>query len=190
MQAPNITGLIRAWEAGSPEALNRLVEAAYPELRRIAHRYCYGGSRSATMQCTAVVNEAYLRLADSSCRNWKDRAHFFGFASQVIRHILVDYARERGAKKRGAGAAHVALADADAVSDPFNVDILELDDALEALAALDPPQARIVELRYFTGLSIPETAEVVGASESKVKREWIVAKSWIRRRLLKRGMHR
>jgi len=186
MQPPNITGLIRAWEAGSPDALNRLVEATYPELRRIAHRYCNGNGRPATMQCTAVVNEAYLRLADSPCRSWKDRAHFFGFAAQVMRGILVDYARARAAEKRGGGMTQVTLADADAVSDPFNVDILALDDALEGLAAFDPFQARIVELRYFTGLSIPETAEVTGVSESTVKREWIVAKTWIRRRLLSR----
>jgi len=180
---PNITGLIREWEAGKPDALNRLVEAAYPELRRIAHRYCNGG-RCPTLPCTAVVHEAYLRLAQARPKNWKDRAHFFGFAAHLMRGILVDYARARRTVKRGGGVPPLALSDADRIAEPIEIDVLELDTVLKELARFDPFQERIVELRYFSGLSIPETAEVTGVSESTVKREWIVAKTWIRRRLL------
>ncbi len=182
--APDITRLIRLWEAGQPDGLNRLVEAVYPDLRRIAHRYCEGERRSHTLECTAVVHEAFLRLAQGRRRSWKDRAHFFGFAAHLMRNILVDYARARRTEKRGGGAPALTLAQGDGAARPPDIDILELDSALEDLARLDAFQARIIELRYFAGLSIPETAEVTGVSESTVKREWIIAKTWIRRRLL------
>lgn len=184
-EAPsNITALLHELEAGHPAALNRLVEVAYPELRRIAHRHCGRERRSSTLQCTAVVHEAWLRLAQSEHSTWKDRAHFFAFSSRLMRSILIDYARARNSAKRGGGIPALTLIDTDAVASPPDVDILELNAALEDLEKLDPMQGRIVELRYFSGLSIPETAEATGVSESTVKREWIVAKTWIRRRLV------
>lgn len=186
----SITGLIRSWEAGQPDGLNRLIEATYPELRRMAYRYCDDAHRSPTLQCTAVVHEAYLRLARVRRGNWKDRAHFFGFAARIMRSILVDYARAQRTEKRGGGAPALTLEDTDSSQPAPDIDILDLNAALEELAALDPLQSQIVELRYFTGLSIPETAEVTGVSESTVKREWIVAKTWIRRKLLERKPER
>lgn len=180
----DITTLLSQVGAGQPEALDRLVEVAYPELRRIAHRHCGQGTRSATLQCTAIVHEAWIRLAQSQKTTWKDRAHFFAFASRLMRSILIDYARARNSLKRNAGTPTLALIDTDAVAPPPDIDVLALNDALKELEILDPMQGRIVELRYFSGLSIPETAEATGVSESTVKREWIVAKTWIRRRLL------
>jgi RNA polymerase sigma-70 factor (ECF subfamily) len=180
----DITTLLSQVGAGQPEALDRLVEVAYPELRRIAHRHCDRRAQSATLQCTAIVHEAWIRLAQSQKTTWKDRAHFFAFASRLMRSILIDYARARNSLKRNAGAPTLALIDTDAVAPPPDIDVLALNDALKELEVLDPMQGRIVELRYFSGLSIPETAEATGVSESTVKREWIVAKTWIRRRLL------
>jgi len=181
----NITALLREWEAGRPEALSRLTEAAYPELRHIAHRYYERERRSHTLQTTAVVHEAWLRLAQVRQRNWKDRTHFFAFAAFLMRRILVDYARSRRARKRRGTGPLLAVADGGAAPAP-DVDILELNDALEELEKMDPLQGRIVELRYFSGLTVPETAEVTAVSESTVKREWTMAKTWIRRRLLDR----
>lgn len=181
----NITALLHDLEAGQHAALNRLVEVAYPELRRIAHRECGRERQSSTLQCTAVVHEAWLRLAHAQHTTWKDRAHFFAFASRLMRSILIDYARARNSVKRGGGTPALTLVDTDAVTPPQDVEILELDAALDELEKLDSLQARIVELRYFSGLSIPETAEAVGVSESTVKREWVIAKTWLRRRLLR-----
>lgn len=180
----NITALLHQLEAGQHAALNRLVEVAYPELRRIARRECGRERQSSTLQCTAVVHEAWLRLAQAQHTSWKDRAHFFAFASRLMRSILIDYARARNSAKRGGGTPALTLIDTDAVTPPQDVEILELDAALEELEKLDSLQARIVELRYFSGLSIPEAAEAVGVSESTVKREWVIAKTWLRRRLL------
>jgi RNA polymerase sigma factor (TIGR02999 family) len=179
----SLTVLLREWETGKPAAFDRLVELAYPELRRIAKRQCGRERLSSTLQCTAVVHEAWLRLANSQQPNYKDRTHFFAFASRLMRTILIDHARARKRQKRGGGVAGFILVDSDAVSAQPDVEILELNAALEELEVLDPLQCRIVELRYFTGLSIAETADAVGVSESTVKREWIIAKTWIRRRL-------
>ena len=182
--ATDITTLLNQVGAGQPEAFDRLVEVAYPELRRIAHRHCGSRRESATLQCTAIVHEAWIRLARSQKTTWKDRAHFFAFASRLMRSILIDYARASNSLKRSAGTPTLALIDTDAVAPPPDIDVLALNDALKELEILDPTQGRIVELRYFSGLTIPETAEATGVSESTVKREWIVAKTWIRRRLL------
>jgi RNA polymerase sigma factor (TIGR02999 family) len=179
----SVTALLRAWESGQPTAFDKLVELAYPELRRIAKRQCGREGISSTLQCTAVVHEAWLRLAQTPQPDYKDRTHFFAFASRLMRTILIDHARAKKSQKRGGGIASFTLIDSDAVTSPPEVEILDLNAALEELEILDPMQGRIVELRYFTGLSIPETAEAVGVSESTVKREWIVAKTWIRRRL-------
>jgi RNA polymerase sigma factor (TIGR02999 family) len=182
--SPDITRLIHEWDAGHPDGLNRLVEAAYPELHRIAHRYCERERTGHTLQCTAVVHEAYLRLVQAPRRNWKDRAHFFAFAARLMRGILVDYARAKQTEKRGSGIPALTLVEAEDAAHAPDVGILDLNSALEELERFDPLLGRIIELRYFTGLSIPETAEVTGVSESTVKREWIVAKTWIRRKLL------
>lgn len=179
----DITALLREWKNGDAAAVERLADLAYPELRRIAKRHCSHESSSSTMQCTAVVHEAWLRLANAQDARWTDRTHFFAFASRLMRAILIDYARARKSIKRGGGVLPFSLRDSDALSQPLQVEILELNAALEDLERLDPTQGRIVELRYFTGLSIAETAEALGVSESTVKREWTVAKTWIRRRL-------
>ena len=182
-----ITGLLRDWQAGRPAALNELFEAVYPELHRIARRYSGRERISSTLQCTAVVHEAWLRLAQSQQVSLKDRTHFFAFSARLMRAILIDYARARKSKKRGGGAASFTLRDSDAVVPATDVELLDLNDALEELEKLDPVQGQIVEMRYFSGLSIPETAEALDVSESTVKREWIVAKTWIRRRLMEGG---
>jgi RNA polymerase sigma factor (TIGR02999 family) len=182
--SPDITVLMRAWRDGDSGALDRLMEMTYPELHRIAMR-CVSRERPGhTLQCTALLHEAYLRLVDSPGKNWNDRAHFFGFASRLMRGILVDYARARQTRKRGAGQVNLTLIDTDAAALPPDVDVLDLNTALGELEGIDPFQARIVELRYFGGLSIEETAELESISASTVKREWIMAKTWIRRRLL------
>lgn len=185
-----ITALLRDWQAGRPAALNELFEAVYPELHRIARRYSGRERISSTLQCTAVVHEAWLRLAHSQQVNLKDRTHFFAFSARLMRTILIDYARARKSKKRGGGEANFSLMDSDAAVSPSDVEMLDLDAALEELEKIDPLQGKIVEMRYFSGLSIPETAEALGVSESTVKREWIVAKTWIRRRLTKGGQER
>jgi RNA polymerase sigma factor (TIGR02999 family) len=184
VSAMDITVLLREWKSGNPAVAERLADLAYPELHRIALRHCRGESHSSTMQCTAVVHEAWLRLAQQPDSHWNDRTHFFAFASRLMRTILIDHARARDSLKRGGGAMKFSLADSDAISHPPQVEILELNAALEELEKLDSMQGRIIELRYFSGLSIPETAEALGVSESTVKREWTVAKTWIRRRLV------
>jgi RNA polymerase sigma factor (TIGR02999 family) len=187
MSSMNITALLRDWKSGDASAAERLASLAYPELRRIAMYHCRRENQSSTMQCTAVVHEAWLRLARQQDARWTDRTHFFAFVSRLMRSILIDYARAKKSIKRGGGAMQFSLADSDAISNPPEVEILELNAALEELEQLDPTQGRIVELRYFSGLSIPETAEALGISESTVKREWTVAKTWIRRRLVGGG---
>jgi len=179
-----ITTLLRDWQAGRPAALNELFEAVYPELHRIARRYSGRERISSTLQCTAVIHEAWLRLAQSQQVSLKDRTHFFALSARLMRTILIDYARASKSKKRGGGETIFSLMDSDASVYPADVEILDLNSALEELEKLDPVQGQIVEMRYFSGLSIPETAEALGVSESTVKREWVVAKTWIRRRLV------
>ena len=179
-----ITQLLQAWSAGEAEALDRLIEVTYPQLHQIAVNYFRHERASHTLQSTALVNEAYLRLMRAPDRDWKSRAHFFGFAARLMRGILVDHARARQTGKRGGQNPTLSFVDSDHASAGAEVDILDLHQALEELEILDAFQSRVVELRYFAGLSIPETAEVTGVSESTVKREWLVAKTWIRRRLL------
>lgn len=185
----NFTALLRDWKSGDASASEQLANLAYPELRRIAMYHCRRENRSSTMQCTAVVNEAWMRLAQAENASWTDRAHFFAFVSRMMRSILIDYARAKKSAKRGGGAVPFSLSDSDAISNPPDVEVLELNAALEELERLDPMQGRIVELRYFSGLTIPETAEALGISESTVNREWKVAKTWIRRRLVEGGGH-
>ena len=180
----DITRLLHAWSRGDQAALARLVEAVYPELRRIAARQFSGERREHTLQPTAIINEAYVRLAQQQPgKEWQDRTHFFAVAARVVRAVLVDHARARQAVKRGSGEARVewTLVQASVAQAP--VDVLDLDAALQALEAMDPEQVRIVELRYFAGLSIDETAEAIGTSPSSVKRGWLAAKTYIRRHL-------
>ena len=179
-----ITRLLQDWSGGSAAALSRLVELVYPELRRIAARHLSRERPDHTLQPTALVNEAYLRLAQQHPgKTWEDRTHFFAVAAHVVRAVLVDHARARNAVKRGSGAVGVALTEGSAAVAAAPVDLLDLDAALRSLEALDAQHARIVELRYFAGLSIDETAQALGISPMTVKRGWLAAKTYIRRHL-------
>jgi RNA polymerase sigma-70 factor, ECF subfamily len=180
-----ITDLLIAWSDGRREALDRLAPIVYEDLRHLAAGYMKREPAGHALQPTALVHEAYLRLIDQRQVQWRNRAHFFGVAAQMMRRILVDYSRRRRAEKRGGDWEQVTMTvDAIAAEGP-NVDVLALHDALDRLAALDARQARIVELRYFGGLTIDEAAEVVGASHATVERDWTVAKAWLRADLSK-----
>ena len=191
-ESVGITGLLVAWGAGDSTALDTLLPIVYAELRRQAARALRHEAVGHTLQPTALVHEAYLRLVDQRHAQWESRTQFFAVAAQIMRRILVDHARTRGRVKRGGGAAVVTLADVDAAveaeggpasAEVEGVDLLDLDDALTRFAALDPPKARLVELRYFAGLSIPEAAAALGVSPATVGREWTVARAWLRREL-------
>jgi RNA polymerase sigma factor (TIGR02999 family) len=181
----DVTQLLLAWGAGDRSAGDRLLPAVYAELRRQAARAMRREPTEHTLQATALVHEAYLRLVDQRRVVWQNRAHFFGVAAQLMRRILVDHARARHAAKRGGAAQQLTLHDADAaaVSGEERVDVLALHEALERLAALDAVQARLVELRYFGGLNIEETAQALDVSPATVKREWAIARAWLRREL-------
>jgi RNA polymerase sigma factor (TIGR02999 family) len=177
-----VTELLLAWGGGDAAALDALLPAVYDELRRQAGRALRRETPGHVLQPTALVHEAYLRLVDQRRARWENRAQFFGVAAELMRRILVDHARSRQAAKRGGGAQQVTLADDAATAEPA-FDVLALDDALTRLAALDPRQARVVALRYFGGLDIDETAVALGVSPATVKREWVVARAWLRRAL-------
>jgi RNA polymerase sigma factor (TIGR02999 family) len=180
----DITRLLHDWSGGDATALPRLVEIVYPELRRIAAARLRGERDGHTLQPTALVHEAYMRLAQQRPgKQWQDRTHFFAVAAHVVRAVLVDHARARRAIKRGAGEIAIDLEIANESLAAAPVDLLDLDAALQSLEALDKEQGRIVELRYFAGLSIDETAEALGTSASTVKRGWLAAKTYIRRHL-------
>ena len=180
----DITRLLHEWSGGDATALPRLVEIVYPELRRIAARRLRSERDGHTLQPTALVHEAYLRLAQHQPgKEWQDRAHFFAVAAHVVRAVLVDHARARRAIKRGAGEVPIDLTIAGESAAAAPIDLLDLDAALQSLEALDREQGRIVELRYFAGLSIDETAHALGTSASTVKRGWLAAKTFIRRYL-------
>jgi RNA polymerase sigma factor (TIGR02999 family) len=184
--APDVTGLLLAWRAGDAGAGERLLPAIYDELHRQAARAMRREGDAHTLQPTAVVHEAYLRLVDQQRVQWRNRAHFFGVAAQMMRRVLVDHARARLADKRGGALQRVTLGHVGASAGPSDgaeLDVLALHDALERLAALDPDQARLVEMRYFGGLGIEDTAEAMGVSPATVKREWAVARAWLRREL-------
>ena len=184
--SPDITQLLLGWSVGDQVAGDALMAAVYAELHRQASRAMGREAAEHTLQATALVSEAYLRLIDQRRVEWKNRAHFFGIAAQLMRRILVDHARTRLAAKRGGGAAQITLGDVDAPADAPNesgIDVLTLHEALEKLAALDPTQGRIVELRYFGGVTIEDTAEAMGLSPATIKREWAVARAWLRREL-------
>lgn len=186
-QPADVTQLLLAWGEGDRAAEDDLLPAVYAELHRQAARAMRREHAGHTLQATALVHEAYLRLIDQRRVQWRNRAQFFGIAAQLMRRILVDHARQRLAAKRGGGAAQVTLGSADgdagAPAGADALDVLALHDALERLAALDHDQARLVELRYFGGMSIDETAEALGVSPATVKREWATARAWLRREL-------
>ena len=178
-----VTGLLKAWSGGDPAALERLAGHVYDELRHIARRYMRNERAGNTLQATALVNEVYLRLADVKNIDWQQRAQFFAIAAQMMRRILVDAARARGTHKRGGGAIKVNVDEAPVLSPERDSSLVALDEALEAFSKLAPRQARVVELRYFGGLSEEETAEVLKISTRTVRRDWDFAKSWLMREL-------
>ena len=180
---PNITQLLVAWNQGDQDALAQLTPLVYKELHRLAHGYLAGERRGHVLQTTALVNEAFVRLIDWQAVEWQNRAHFFGVAATLMRHILVQFAREQKAAKRGGQAIQVSLSKAVAVSTRHNPDLVELDDALIRLEKLDRRQARIVELRFFGGLSLEEAAEVTQVSVSTVRRDWRMAQAWLHQQL-------
>lgn len=179
----NVTQLLIDWRGGNNDALNQLMPLVYDELRGLAKRYMRRESASHTLQTNALVNEAYLRLVNQQNVDWQNRAHFFAIAAQVMRHLLVDHARSKQYAKRGGGAVQVTLDEGLAASDENSVELLALHQALERLEAIDDRKSKIVELRYFGGLSTEETAEVLGVSEITIKREWAKAKAWLFREL-------
>jgi RNA polymerase sigma factor (TIGR02999 family) len=170
--------LLADWANRDPSARDELVPIVYEELRRLAHHYMRGEREGHTLQTTALVNEVYLRLAGIDGLQWRDRAHFFAMAATLMRRVLVDHARQRGRDKRGGGVSVVPL-DETAVSPQPEVDVVALDEALQRLDAVDPQQCRVVELRFFAGLSVEETAEALGISAATVKRDWATARLWL-----------
>lgn len=179
---PNVTVLLQAWSNGDREALDKLTPVVYQELRRLARHYMRGERSGHTLQTTALVNEAYLRLVDLKRMSWQDRAHFFAVSAQLMRRILVDHARRHNLK-RGAGIQHVPLEDTAIVGGEHESDFVTLDLALRELAAVDERKAQVVELRFFGGLSVEETAEVLKVSPITVMRDWSTARAWLYREL-------
>ena len=178
----HVSQLLAEWAGGDPSARARLVPVVYGELRRLAHFYMRGERAGHTLQTTALVNELYVRLSGINALQWRDRAHFFAMAATLMRRVLVDYARQRGREKRG-GSVSVTSLNENVIAAAPAVDILALDEALERLAAIDPQQCRVVELRFFAGLSVEETAEALSISPATVKRDWATAKLWLYREL-------
>ena len=185
--SPQITQLLLAWSSGDREALDRLMPLVYKELRRLAKGYMRRQNPGHTLQTTALVNEAYLRLIDSSRVNWQDRTHFFAISAQLMRRILVDFARARNSLKRGGAVQEVSLEEALAVPLEQKTDLVALDEALKILANLNQRQSQIVELRYFGGLSEEEIASALDISVRTVRRDWSVARAWLFRRLKAEG---
>ena len=179
-EAKGVTELLVAWSEGRRDALDRLVPLLYEDLRRLAAGYMRHESPGHSLQPTALVHEAYVRLIDQRQVHWRNRAHFFGVAAGIMRRILVDHARCRRADKRGGAWDRVTLVEDQVADRTREIDVLALHESLERLAAFDPRHERIVELRYFGGLTIEEVAEVVGISEATVVRDWTIAKAWLR----------
>jgi RNA polymerase sigma factor (TIGR02999 family) len=181
--SPEITELLVAWNAGDEQALDRLMPLVHDELHRLARRHMASQQAGHPLQTTALVNEAYLRLVDSSRVRWQNRAHFFAVSAQLMRRILVDFARARQRIKRGGDAVQVTFDEALTISQEPNAALIALDDALRALAAVDERKSKVVELRFFGGLSVEETAEVLKVSSVTVMRDWAMAKAWLLREL-------
>jgi RNA polymerase sigma-70 factor, ECF subfamily len=181
--AQEVTQLLQAWSEGDEHALERLMPLVYKELHRLARHYMFRESPGHTLQTSALVNEAYLRLVDAKNVNFKNRAHFFGVSAQLMRQILVDFARSRRSQKRGGDAQVISLEGALMVSPAPRSDLVALDDALKTLASIDPRRSRVVELRFFGGLSVEESAEVLRVSPETVMHDWKLAKAWLLRDL-------
>jgi len=185
-----VTRLLRAWSEGDGAAMDKLAPKVYDELRRMARKYMQNERRDNTLQATALVNEVYLRLVDVDQVNWNDRAHFFAVSAQMMRRILVDRARARGSAKRGGDAPRVDLdAAPEIAATGRDRDIVAVDEALDELAKLDPRKAKVIELRYFAGLSVDETAAVLKISPQSVMRDWKLAKAWLMRELSRGAAH-
>lgn len=174
-----ITELLFKWSGGDKAALDQLIPLVYPELRRLARKYMRREAAVHTLQTSALINEAYLRLVNQKGVEWQDRAHFFAVAAQVMRHILIDHARSHRYEKRGAGAQHLPFDDVNIVGEQRAAEFLALDEALTNLAVVDARKSKIVELRFFGGLTVDEIAEVIKVSPITVKREWRAAKAWL-----------
>jgi len=183
LAADNLTGLLLEWREGDKAALDRLMPLVYDELRRIAHRYVQHERDGHTLQTSALVNEAYLRFAGQEKVDWQNRSHFFAVTAQVMRHILIDHARRRRFVKHGGDARQVPIQDAAAMSLQRADELIALEEALDELAKLDRRKSQVVELRYFGGLSLEETAEVLQISLMTVRRDWRAAKAWLYRRM-------
>ena len=179
----NITHLLKEWSDGDERALDRLTPLVYEELRQQAARYLRRERAGHTLQTTALINEAYLRLINAKDVQWQSRAHFFAIAANLMRRVLVDHARRRDAEKRGGAHLRLTLDETLAVSSTADVDVLAIDEALNKLSTIDPQQALVVELRFFSGLSVEETAAALGVSPATVKRDWSVARAWLRREI-------
>lgn len=180
---PDITALLVDWSKGDKTALDKLLPLVERELHRLAHSYMRKENVDHTLQTTALVNEAYLRLVDQKNTRWQNRAHFFGIAAQIMRRILMNYARDRQRMKRGGGAIQVSLSEVDLVSGQKASELLALDEALDRLSTVDERKAKVVEFRYFGGLSVEETAEVLQVSSITVMRDWNMAKAWLAREI-------
>lgn len=178
-----ITRLLLAWREGEKSALDRLMPAVYEELKRLASAYMRRQRPGHSLQTVDLVNEAYMRLIDSSRVNWQDRNHFYAISSQIMRRLLVDSARKRNSQKRGGGRAQITLEDNLEIAADAGTDLVALDEAMKLLAELNPRQSRIIELRYFGGLTEEETAEVLGVSSRTIRRDWTVARAWLYREL-------
>jgi RNA polymerase sigma factor (TIGR02999 family) len=179
----NITHLLKEWSDGDERALDKLTPLVYEELRRQAARYLRRERAGHTLQTTGLINEAYLRLIDAKDVRWQSRAHFFAIAANLMRRVLVDHARRRDAEKRGGEHLRLTLDETLAVTSTPDVDVLAIDEALSKLAIIDSQQAQVVELRFFSGLSVEETAAALGVSPATVKRDWSVARAWLRREI-------
>jgi RNA polymerase sigma factor (TIGR02999 family) len=184
-----VTVLLQAWSAGDEAALQKLTPLVYQELHRAARRYMARERSGHTLQATALVNEVYLRLVDARGMDWQNRAHFFAVCAQLMRRILIDFARSRLYKKRGAGAAHLPLDEALVVSSRPDGDLVALDEALKRLSQVDERKGRVVELRFFGGLDVKETAEVLKVSDETIMRDWKFAKMWLLHDLRGTGDH-
>lgn len=181
--ASKITDLLVCWGNGDHAALEQLMPLVERELHRLAHRYMRRENAGHTLQTTALINETFLRLVDQNRVRWQNRAHFYGIAAKIMRRVLLNYARDRGRDKRGGGAYKLSLSAAEVMSDEDSVELLALNEALERLAEVDERKSQVVELRYFGGLSVQETAEVLKVSTATVARDWELARAWLAREI-------
>lgn len=180
-----VTHLLLAWRQGEKEAFDQLIPVVYEELRRLAHSYMRGERKGHTLQTTALVNEAYLRLLDCSRVSWQNRAHFLAVSARLMRRILVDYARSQRSLKRGGAAQRISLEEFKIASAPPDTDLIEIDEVLRSLALVDRRKCQVVELRFFGGMTAEETAEALGISPDTVLRDWKLARAWLARELKK-----